>query len=382
MIIIINLIKYGPIQAVIALIFVLILLPQTITASFAQVKTNIAFQNAHMEYLKTEYYTEDYIPCDENKIAAFEIEQAIEDGVKYNEVAFIGTHNSYQIEATEEFLKLYNAVDVVTFGIIDGETADFTMDTLTEQMQLGIRNFEIDIETVVTDDEIGFVVSHSPLLDNTSSCYDFEKALEEIKMWSDANPNHLPISIIIEPKEFLLPISGMRNFNLEYANAFDDLLREKLGETLLTPSEMMGEYASLKEMREADGWLPLEDTLGKVLVLMHDTAVTEDYINQDVSIKSQAMFPMLRFDDRNETYTSFIICNDPEDALENKPEAIDKCNLIVRTRADSYPTFSDERYELANQCGSQIISTDYPFRAGENKNHVYSFGGYTVKLVK
>lgn len=367
MIIIINLIKYGPIQAVIALISVLILLPQTITASFAQVETNIALQNAHMEYLKTEYYTEDYIPCDENKIAAFEIEQAIEDGVKYNEVAFIGTHNSYQIEATEEFLKLYNAVDVVTFGIIDGETADFTMDTLTEQMQLGIRNFEIDIETIITDDEIGFVVSHSPLLDNTSSCYDFEKALEEIKMWSDANPNHLPISIIIEPKEFLLPIGGMRNFNLEYANAFDALLREKLGETLLTPSEMMSEYASLKEMREADGWLPLEDTLGKVLVLMHDTAVTEDYINQDVSIKSQAMFPMLRFDDRNETYTSFIICNDPEDALENKSEAIDECNLIVRTRADSYPTFSDERYELANQCGSQIISTDYPFRAGENK---------------
>lgn len=376
-----NIFKYGPIKAVFALLSVLVLLPMSISASFETVNENIALQNAHMEYLRNEYYT-DYTPCDESKIASFDIDKAVADGVKFNEVAFLGTHNSYQLKSSEEFSKLYDALDIMTFGIVDSTKTSFNMDTLTEQLQLGIRSLEMDIETVVNDDEVSFVVSHDPLLDNASACYDFEKALEEIKMWSDANPGHLPVSIIIEPKKNLLPVNGMKNFSLEYANIFDSLLREKLGDTLLTPDEMMGDFESFKAMRENDGWLPLGDTLGKVLVLLHDTTVTDKYISQDESIKTQAMFPMLRYADRNKSYTSFIIDNEPDDALKHEKESIYECNLIVRTRADSFPTFSDDRYEAANKCKAQIISTDYPVKAGESDSHVYSFDTYTVKLVK
>ena len=55
---------------------------------------------------------------------------------------------------------------------------------------------------------------------------------------------------------------------------------------------------------------------------------------------------------------------------------------MVRTRADDYPDFSDERYEFANACGSQIITTDYPPRTVRDDDHTYSFDGYTVKLLK
>ncbi len=370
--------KYGPLKALFALMSVVVLLPQAISASFAQVEENIRIQNDYMYYLESEFYA-DYTPVDESKIASFDIEKAVADGVKYNEVAFLGTHNSYQLESTDEFKKLYEAVDVMTFSIVDSSKATFNMDTITEQLQLGIRSLEIDVETVLTD-EVSFVVCHDPLLDNTSSCYDFEKMLEEIKMWSDANPNHLPISIIIEPKQNVIPINNIRSFTLDYLNAFDALLREKLGDTLLTPDDMMGDNESLKAMREADDWLSLGDTLGKVLVLLHDTNVTDDYIEQDETIRSQAMFPMLRYADRDESYASFIIDNEPDTAKRHKEESIDNCNLIVRTRADSFPTYSEDRYVSANECGSQIISTDYPVRAEESEHHVYSFDGYTVKL--
>ncbi len=377
-----NLLKYGPVQSVFAIFMIIIMFPHALIACLVQAEKNCEYQNSHMEYLRSEYYSSSYKPCDENKIASFDIQKAISDGVKFNEVAFLGTHNSYQTKATDEYTKLYNYIDILTFGAVKGEKSSFSMDTLTQQLELGIRNLEIDIETVVKEKNISFIVSHDPLLDNSSSCYDFETALEEIKLWSDANPNHLPVSIIIEPKENLIPVNGLKNFNLEYSEYLDEIIRKKLGDTLLTPAEMTEGFSSFKEMRENDGWLPLEKTLGRVLVLLHDTEVTDEYISRDVSIKSQAMFPMLSFDDRDESYTSFILCNKTNTAIENKAEAIDRCNLIVRTRADKYLEFSDERYERTDICGSQIISTDYPFRAGENKNHVYSFDGYTVKLLK
>ncbi len=377
------LLKYGPVKAVFSLLSILlVLLPSALSAGYKAVDENIAYQNEHMNYLREEYYASDYVPCDESKIAAFDIDEAVSSGVKFNEVAFLGTHNSYKSGTTSEYKKLFAAIDVLTFGIAAGVTADFSADTLTEQLQLGIRNLEIDIETVVKDGEIGFVTSHIPYIDNVSSCYDFKGALEEIKLWSDNNPGHLPVTIIIEPKSGVPAIDGMRNFNIDYANALDSLVFSVLGETLLSPKDMMRDYASFKEMRENDGWLPLGDTLGRVMILLHDCSVTDKFIKQDETIKSRAMFPMLRYDDRNESYTSFILDNEPDKALEHESESIDECKLIVRTRADSFPNFSEKRYESVNKCSSQIISSDYVVRTEDTPYHTFSFGGYTVKLVK
>ena len=75
---------------------------------------------------------------------------------------------------------------------------------------------------------------------------------------------------------------------------------------------------------------------------------------------------MLRYDDRNESYTSFILENDPWNADSRKAESIDECKLIIRTRADKYPNYSAERYEVTENCGSQIITTDFPEKADGN----------------
>ena len=69
-------------------------------SGFLQINRNIRYQNEHLEYLRTEYYTDSYIPCDEQKIASFDIRKAFSDGVRINEIAVIGTHNSYQLLAT------------------------------------------------------------------------------------------------------------------------------------------------------------------------------------------------------------------------------------------------------------------------------------------
>ena len=71
-----------------------------------------------------------------------------------------------------------------------------------------------------------------------------------------------------------------------------------------------------------------------------------------------------------------------EEAYKNNRASVDMCKLVVRTRADSHPKFSDMRYAYADVCGSQIITTDYPPRDVRTDEHTYTFDGYTVKLLK
>lgn len=366
--------KYGPIKAVFALFTVLSLLPSVLSAAKRSVEENYALQAEHMAYLENEYYL-DYTPLDEDAVTGFDKSAAVASGVKFNEVRFIGTHNSYQLNPTSEYTELSEALDILTFGIATASRTEFYSDYLTQQLELGIRSVELDIETVVKNGETKFVVSHEPNVDITSNCYDFAEALREIKMWSDHNPNHLPVTVIIEPKKNILPVDGMKNFTLDKAKIFDELIREVLGETLLTPADMLRDYDSFAQMRENNDWLSLEATLGKVLVLLHDTTVTKDYINTDKTIKTQAMFPMLRFSDIDKPYASFIIENKPDKAMKHNDETVKNYKLIVRTRADSFTSYSDKKYENSINCGSQIISTDYPVRAEESDNHIFDFGG-------
>lgn len=359
----------------------LVLFVSSVVAGFMQIDKNIEYQDKHLEYLKNEYYTDTYVPCDEQKLADFDIEKAFSEGVKLNEIAVMGTHNSYQLLGTLPKRGLMKTLQIISFGVVENK-AVFEMDTFTEQLEQGIRNLEIDIETVDDEGDISFIVTHSAIIDNVSSAYNLAKGLEEIAMWSDNNPGHLPIYLLIEPKDDVPSINNMKNFSLEYALEFDKVLRQVLGDRLLTPSQAMGEYESFEEMRKADDWPDLTQVAGKIIVLMHPCNVTQEYIDTDISIKTQAMFPMLRFGDIDKTYASFILDNDPAGAAENNKKTVDENNLMVRTRADDYPDFSDERYNFADNCGSHIITTDYPPRFVRENDHTYTFGGYTIKLLK
>lgn len=350
-------------------------------SGFLQINKNREYQNRHLEYLKTEYYTDSYTPCDEQKIADFDLKKAFADGVRINEIAVLGTHNSYQMLATPQKRVLENVRNILSSGD-KGKKRDFEMDTYTEQLERGIRNLEIDIETVDKDGNISFIVTHDPITDNVSSAYDFAKGLEEIALWSDNNPNHLPVYLLIEPKGKVPSINHMKNFSAEYARVLDKIISEALGERLLTPKSMMEKYESLEEMRMSDGWPTLREAAGKIIVLLHPCDATQEYINIDISLSSQAMFPALNFESIDKSYTAFILDNDPADAAENNKKSVGEKNIMVRTRADNYPTFSEEKYNYADICGSHIITTDYPPRTVREGDHTYSFDGYTVKLLK
>lgn len=344
---------------------------------------DIQEQLDRIEQLEKDYKSGNYTKVNESSFCDFDLGKACADGVKYNEVSFLGTHNSYQKECVPARQKLFQDASTVTFGLVKSEKATFSADYLTDQLNLGIRSIELDVETVVADGKISFVCSHAPVLDMPTHCYDFALALKEIKLWSDANPNHLPVTIIIEPKKVFIPDKNMRYFSCAYANELGEQAKLIFGDTLITPADMMGNHSSLKEMREADGWMTLSETRGHVMILLHDTTVTDKYIEQDTSIKTQAMFPMLRYDSRDKDYASFLLINKAKDIQVQAAEVLAK-KLVIRTRSDNFGSYKESDSQIALNSGAQIVSTDYPPKADMSKaQRVVTFnGGYTISIVK
>ena len=141
---------------------------------------------------------------------------------------------------------------------------------------------------------------------------------------------------------------------------------------------MLRDYESFGAMRAADDWCEVKDMLGKVVIMLHETNVTEDYIAIDPSIKSQAMFPMLREADIERDCTSIILSNKPQELLLINEDVKAK-KIMVRTRCDKFNEITDERKELAFESEANIISTDYPIRTDlAADGYFVSFGGYTT----
>ncbi len=367
------------IRWILALLTILFSFISVFPASLERLDVDIADQISRVAKLEKAYFEDEIKSADESSIFEGDLDAELEAGIKFNEMSFLATHNSYQTSAINETKNLYGKLSDLTFGIYDDSAIEFKSETLTDQLNCGLRSFEIDIETFDRDGEISFTCMHSPYFEMSTSCYDFSLMLKEIAMWSDNNPDHLPITVIIEPKSSFLPLKDMKYFNVDYAVALDETLRDGLGEKLFTPADMLRDYESFGEMRAADDWCKVKDMLGKVLFLLHEGKVTEDYIALDPSIRSQAMFPMLREEDADRDCTSFILCNDPESLLEIEDEVITEKKIMVRTRADKFGQITDERREDAFASGANIISTDYPVRTDNEKgDYVVAFIGKTT----
>ncbi len=362
-----------------AIFSVIIAFASVFPASLERLDEDAALQVKRIAELEQAYSCGMIAPVDESSFFEGNLPAELESGIRFNEMSFIGTHNSYQTAPIEETRKLFQSLEALSFGLYSADRINFESETLTQQLNCGIRSFEIDIETFDRDGDISFTCMHSPYFEMTTSCYDFSLALKELAMWSENNPDHLPITVIIEPKAAFLPLKEMKFFNADYAFVLDEMLRETLGEKLFTPADMLRDYSSFAEMRAADDWCEVKDMLGKIVFLFHECGATEDYIDSDPSIKSLAMFPMLREKDIDRECASFILCNNPNKLIRIRDEVIGEKKIMVRTRVDSFGRINNEKCRNAFESGANIISTDYPLKTDSDTNdYVVTFEGRTT----
>lgn len=313
--------------------------------------------------------------------------------LKMNETQVIASHNSFRLHTYQRVYDFVLQIQSLLSGY-NPEEWDYTHIPIPEQLQdYGIRGVELDIyndpqgghfanraclqylqnpeEPIASGipelDVPGMKVLHIPDVDYMTNYYSFVSALQAIKTWSDAHPNHLPIYINVESKtetvsdQITLPdfVTGIP-FDASAWDALDAEVKSVFGddlENVITPDKIRSSYPTLKDAILAGNWLTLKEARGKVIFILDGG---KDYEIGHPSLEGRTMF-VYQDDDTNDE-AAFIIKNDPTKYLEEIKEWVNK-GYIVRTRSDasvSYAQTGDYTDMIAAfQSGAQLISTDY-----------------------
>jgi hypothetical protein len=281
--------------------------------------------------------------------ASLAADLAIPDNASLASLRYLATHNSYR--RSSDPLRLF------FIGLVEPEWPEklaYSHPSPTTQLESGLRSFEFDIRPR----KDGFVLAHVPLVDDRSDIPDFGLALEEIALWSDRNPGHVPLILLLELKEdysFLDPALG--RWDVEAFDRLDKALRRGLGGKLFAPDELRGGAASLSSALARRGWPSVGETRGRILVILHQNETYRRiYTEGRPSLEGRAMFDCAPPGSPDE---AVAILNDPIGDSVEIAELSAK-DILVRTRADSDLKHSSDMLAAALASGARIISTDYP----------------------
>jgi hypothetical protein len=274
--------------------------------------------------------------------------------LRLQDIQMLGTHNSFHLRPART--------------IIPNEPADYEHPPLDVQLSTqGVRSLELDAFNGPT-----VPVFHSIIVDDQSSCATVDVCLRTINTWSRANPGHVPLVVFIEPKD--LPTNSniaiqqiidnydrdhnLANWDAAALDRLDATVRRVLGHKLITPDEVRGKRATLREAILRDGWPTLAKTRGRVLVILNPSAALRNlYLTGKPSLEGRAMFvPSTPY----EASAAIVKRDTPQ--LEFQDFA--RQHLLVKTAADADAKEARAndltRANLALTSGANIVATDYP----------------------
>jgi hypothetical protein len=318
--------------------------------------------------------------------------------LRLNDITAVGTHNSYkQTIPADEFAAMLVAAGQPVLGL------DYAHRPLTEQLDQGARQLELDVlrdpdggrfahpktargqganmsaAFTAAMSKPGYKVMHMPDVDFRSSCLTFVECLTIVKTWSRAHPDHVPILILLNAKDGAASLPGGVTPLLFDTAAFDALdaeVRAVFGEAeLITPDQVQGKRATLREAVLAGGWPTLAAARGKVFFALDENPEKVAlYRGARRSLEGRAMFVNT---DEQSPAAAYLTLNDPV-AQKDRIAAAVRAGFIVRTRADA-DTWAARQNDVAQRSaalssGAQYVSTDYMWPEPRFA------GGYTVRL--
>lgn len=306
--------------------------------------------------------------------------------VRLNELQVIGTHNSYHLRPVPAVL-----MAIAQLRPDFAQAIDFSHRPLEEQLSLlRVRQLELDVfydpegglyanrvgpallgedpaSGLPELDEPGFKVMHAQDIDFETTCLTLVICLAEIEAWSDANPTHLPVLVLIEAKDEPLedPIGAGFTIPLPIdaaaLNALDEEIRSVVGEDdMLTPDELIGTHPTLEAAILADGWPTLAELRGQLLFALDSRDQRELYLAGHPSLVGRVMFTAAL---PGEDDAAFVKLNDAFGDADAIRAAV-AAGYLVRTRADIDTLEAREgdttRLAAALGSGAQFVSSDYP----------------------
>jgi hypothetical protein len=214
--------------------------------------------------------------------------------------------------------------------------------------------------------EPGFKTIHIPDIDWRSTCETFVACLEEVKAWSDANPGHLPIAILVELKDDppILPGGTLAQplpIGPDELDALDDEIRSVFSaDRMIEPDDVRGPRRTLEDAVLLDGWPTLGEARGKVVFLMDNANKRDFYRAGRPSLDGRPIFTNAVPGDPD---AAFVKLNDARGDLALIQDVV-ASGYLVRTRSDGGTTEArtgDTRArDAALASGAQYVSTDYP----------------------
>ncbi len=194
-----------------------------------------------------------------------------------NDILTVGTHNSYKKAIPDKIMAL---IRMAASKSADG--LDYSHLPLTEQLDDGARAIELDVVydpagglyahpvgaamtgIDVPDDYVarmskpGFKVLHIQDIDFSAVCITLVDCLKELKTWSDAHPDHVPILITMNAKDDEIPMPGSvtpLKFDTKAFDAWDaEILSVFPRADLITPDDIQGSAPTLRDAGAAT-WL-------------------------------------------------------------------------------------------------------------------------------
>ena len=310
------------------------------------------------------------------------------DSVKLNQIQVIGSHNSYKQAIDPALFALLTRTDSADGQPGRFKAIDYSHVGLSEQLNLGLQNLEIDIYADVKGGKYarpnglelakgqspfdptgqmkapGFKVFHIQDIDFRSNCLTFAACLRELKSWSDAHPNHYPVFVTMNAKDDAINRPGFTvpdQFTTALFDQLDSVLINGLGrQKLLTPDNVRGRSQTLEAAVLLGGWPTVKAARGKFLFVLDETGDKRAaYLAGHPSLKGRALFANA---EPGTPEAAFVILNDPLKDEARIQELVKK-GYLVRTRADAdtkEARRNDKRmFEAACRSGAQIITTDY-----------------------
>jgi Phosphoinositide phospholipase C, Ca2+-dependent len=315
---------------------------------------------------------------------------AARDEPRMNELQVIGTHNSYhrEISKAEEaaYEELINAPDDYDLFLA------YSHATLPNQLEhQDIRGLELDLfpdadgglyaEPLVRTElglgplpdpdwlEPGIKVLHSVDFDYHTTCVQFVTCLEQVHEWSEDNPGHVPLLIMLELKQSdprAVQLGGVvaPPWNGAALDTLDEEIRSVFDERdMITPDDIRRRGRTLEQSVLRDGWPSLDRSRGKVAFLLDNDPgpIRNAYTAGRPNLEGRVLFTNSRagFQD-----AAFIKRNEPRNANTAQIQQLVRDGYLVRTRSDvplgTVTSGDTAQLEAALESGAQLVSTDFP----------------------
>jgi Phosphoinositide phospholipase C, Ca2+-dependent len=310
--------------------------------------------------------------------------------VRMNEIQVIGTHNSYKRELSRTEERTYDQI-IATPGDYEQFLAYSHPSIPNQFARQEVRGLELDLfpdpagglydEPLVRQrlgtgplldpawQAPGIKVLHIADLDYKTSCIRFVTCLERVKSWSDDNPGHVPLQVLLELKQ-----SDRRAveqggavappWDLGQLDALDAEIRSVFSERdLITPDDVRRPGLTLEQSVRRYGWPSLERSRGKVVFLLDNEPgpIRQAYTAGRPNLEGRVLFTNSRpgFAD-----AAFVKRNEPRGTNTAEIQALVRDGYLVRTRSDvplaTVTANGAAMLQAALASGAQLISTDFP----------------------